>query len=62
MSFIPTPCSPGLTVESSDSVTITGDGTVGDPLTAEVILVAPNASRYRLVVANDGTLSTVLVV
>jgi hypothetical protein len=38
--------------------TVTGDVNVGTSQASGVILTSPNGTRYRLVVANDGTLST----
>jgi len=45
-------------IGSADPLAATeGDLRVRDVATAPVILVSPNGTRYRLLVANDGTLS-----
>ena len=43
---------------SISSLTVTGDVTVGTSQAKGVILTSPNGTQYRLIVANDGTLST----
>ena len=43
---------------TSTGVTITGDAKVGTSQSAGVILTSPNGTEYRIVVADDGTLST----
>ena len=43
---------------TSTGVTITGDAKVGTSQSAGVILTSPNGTEYRLIVADDGTLST----
>ncbi len=51
-----------LTVRGNVKVTgistFTGDVNVGTSQASGVILTSPNGTKYRLVVANDGTLST----
>jgi len=42
---------------SSTGVTITGDAKVGTSQSAGVILTSPNGTEYRLIVADNGTLS-----
>lgn len=39
-------------------LTVSGDAYIGSDNSAGVILTSPNGTQYRLVVANDGTLST----
>ena len=43
---------------TSSGVTVTGDAKVGTSQSAGVILTSPNGTEYRLIVADDGTLST----
>jgi len=43
---------------TNTGVTVTGDAKVGTSQAAGVILTSPDATEYRLIVANDGTLST----
>ena len=43
---------------TSTGITVTGDARVGSSQSAGVILTSPNGTEYRLIVANDGTLST----
>ena len=43
---------------TNTGVTVTGDAKVGTSQSAGVILTSPDATEYRLIVANDGTLST----
>ena len=43
---------------TSTGVTITGDAKVGTSQSSGVILTSPNGTEYRLIVADDGTLST----
>jgi len=38
--------------------TFTGDVNVGTSQASGIILTSPNGTKYRLIVANDGTLST----
>ena len=45
-------------VEITGISTFTGDVKVGTSQASGVILTSPNGTKYRLVVANDGTLST----
>ena len=42
---------------TSTGVTVTGDAKVGTSQSAGVILTSPNGTEYRIVVADDGTLS-----
>ena len=46
---------------TSTGVNVTGDIKVGTSQAQGVILTSPNGTEYRLVVANDGTLSTTAV-
>lgn len=41
--------------------TCSGDLNVGVSTSAGLVLTSPNGTHYRLIVANDGTLSTVTV-
>ena len=43
---------------TSTGITVTGDARVGSSQSTGVILTSPNGTEYRLIVANDGTLST----
>ena len=43
---------------TNTGVTVTGDARVGTSQSAGVILTSPDSTEYRLIVANDGTLST----
>ena len=43
------------------SCNINGDAFVGINTSVGIILTSPNGTRYRLIVANDGTLSTVTI-
>ena len=43
---------------TSTGVSVTGDAKVGTSQSAGVILTSPNGTEYRLIVADDGTLST----
>ena len=45
-------------IASDGEATFTGDVNVGTSQASGVILTSPNGTKYRLVVANDGTLST----
>ena len=42
-------------------VTVYGDAYIGSDNSSGVILTSPNGTKYRLIVANDGTLSTTSV-
>ena len=46
---------------TSTGVTVTGDARVGTSQSAGVILTSPNGTEYRLIVADNGTLSTASV-
>ena len=43
---------------TNTGVSVTGDAKVGTSQSAGVILTSPNGTEYRLIVADDGTLST----
>jgi len=43
---------------TSTGITVTGDARVGTSQSAGVILTSPNGTEYRLIVADNGTLST----
>ena len=47
-----------MSIGSDGKVTVTGDAKVGTSQSAGVILTSPDSTEYRLIVANDGTLST----
>lgn len=65
ISVNPLSLSLGNVIQTSDSSTIdftkTGTGGSGDPvvLTARVLLVSPNGTKYTLAVSNAGALSAV---
>ena len=46
---------------TNTGINVTGDVKVGTSQAQGVILTSPNGTEYRLVVANDGTLSTTAV-
>ena len=50
--------SDGTTGVVGGAVSFTSDVTVGTSQAVGVVLTSPNGTKYRLVVANDGTLST----
>ena len=47
-----------LQIGSNGTSTFSGDVNVGTSQASGVILTSPNGTKYRLIVANDGTLST----
>ena len=47
-----------MSIGSDGKVTVTGDAKVGTSQAAGVILTSPDATEYRLIVANGGALST----
>lgn len=48
-------------IVTATSGNVSGDLSVGVSTATGVVLTSPNGTRYRLIVANDGTLSTVVV-
>ena len=46
---------------TNTGINVTGDAKVGVSTAQGVILTSPNGTEYRLIVANDGTLSTTAV-
>ena len=47
-----------MSIGSDGKVTVTGDAKVGTSQSTGVILTSPDSTEYRLIVANDGALST----